>query len=100
MNNVTDAELAPIRRLLTLARADTGQASRVADILLAWWNAPECGGLDLATLWSLDPVIRDDVLLVLDFIALHPNYPDHYGLGDAFAALVARWRPQLGKPVP
>jgi hypothetical protein len=38
------------------------------------------------------------VLLVLEFIALHPNYPDRYGLRDEFAALVALWRPALGKP--
>ncbi len=100
MDTVSDAELAPIPRLLALARSDTGQAGRVADVLLAWWNAAECGGLDLTALWSLDPVIRDDVLLAIDFIALHPNYPDHYGLGDAFAALVALWRPTLGKPAP
>jgi hypothetical protein len=92
--------LAPVRRLLAVAHSDTGQASRVADVLLAWWNAADCGGLDLTALWSLDPVIRDDILLMIEFIALHPNYPDHYGLGDEFTALVARWRPTLGKPAP
>jgi hypothetical protein len=100
MNAVTEAELTPIRRLLVVARSDTGQAHRVANFLLAWWNATDCGGFDLTELWSLDPIIRDDMLLTLEFIALHPNYPDHYGLGDDFAAVVALWRPDVGRPAP
>jgi hypothetical protein len=100
MNAVTEAELTPIRRLLVVARSDTGQAHRVANFLLAWWNATDCGGFDLTEFWSLDPTIRDDMLLTLEFIALHPNYPDHYGLGDDFAAVVALWRPDVGRPAP
>jgi hypothetical protein len=99
-SEVNEADLAPVRRLLTITRSDTGQASRVADFLLAWWNAGDCGGFDLTELWSLDPIIRDDVLLVVEFIALHSNYPDHFGLADDFATLVARWRPKLGRPTP
>ncbi len=100
MDAVTEAELVPIRRLIAIAQSDTGQAARVADVLLAWWNAADCGGLDLTVLWTLDPVIRDDILLAIEFIALHPNYPDSYGLADEFAALAALWRPNLGKPAP
>jgi ParB family transcriptional regulator, chromosome partitioning protein len=100
MHAATEAELAPIRRLLAIARSDTGQAARVANFLLAWQNAADCGGIDLTELWSLDPVIRDDMLLALDVIALQPNDPDNDGLGDDFAALVALWRPALGRPAP
>ncbi|QOT82185.1 hypothetical protein [Cupriavidus basilensis] len=30
------------------------RARRVADFLLAWWNAGECSGFDLTNLWQLD----------------------------------------------
>jgi hypothetical protein len=83
------SDLAAIRRLLAIARSDAGQSRKVADFLLAWANAGECGGFDLTELWSVDPIIRDDMLLALEFTALHPNYPDHYGLGDAGRALAA-----------
>ena len=100
MDAVTEAELAPIRRPLPRARSNTGQAGRVADALLARSNATDCGGLDdLTTRGSLDPVIRGDVLLAIDVIALHPEYPAHDGLAGDFAALVAPWRPQRGRPV-
>ena len=74
-SDANEADLVPVRRLLAIARGGTGQAGRVANFLLAWWNANDCGGFDLAELWSLDPVIRDDVLLAIEFIALHPSRP-------------------------
>jgi hypothetical protein len=42
-----DAALAALDRLLAIAQADTGQSRRVANFLLAWWNAGECGGFHL-----------------------------------------------------
>ena len=89
----TPANLAALQRLIGIATTDTGQSRAVADFLLAWWNASACGGLDLTSLWSLAPSIRDDMLLVIDLIAHHREFPTAYGSGDAFAALVARWRP-------
>ncbi|WP_432612744.1 DUF7673 family protein [Mesorhizobium mediterraneum] len=39
---------AAFERLLPQARSDTGQSRRVADFILAWWNADELGGFDIA----------------------------------------------------
>lgn len=38
----TDAERDALVRLLKIGRSDTGQSRRVADFLLAWWNAASC----------------------------------------------------------
>lgn len=89
------AELAPIRRLIAIARSDTGQSRRVANFLLAWWSAGSCGGFDLTDLWSVDKKIADDMLATTAFIAGHQEYPDSYGLREDFETLVALWRPQL-----
>ena len=93
----TPANVAALQRLIGIATTDTGQSRAVADFLLAWWNASACGGLDLTSLWSVAPPIRDDMLLVIDLIAHHREFPTAYGLGDAFAALVARWRPGVAQ---
>ena len=86
---------AALRRLLDLARGDTGQCSKAADFLLAWWNARSCGGWDLTDLWTVDRAIADDMLAVAAFVAANHEYPNSYGLGAEFEALVARWRPHL-----
>jgi ParB family chromosome partitioning protein len=87
--------LAALRRLLAIAETDTGQSRRVADFLLAWWNARACGGFDPTDLWGVEASIRDDMLAVLQLIARERGFPTAYGLGDAFVALVRRWRPGL-----
>jgi len=89
------AELAPIRRLIATARGDTGQSRRVANFLLAWWNASDCGGFDLTDFWAVDKKIADDMLATAALIAGHHDYPDSYGLREDFEGLVALWRPQL-----
>lgn len=91
------ASLAALQRLIEIAATDTGQSRAVADFLLTWWNARACGGFDLTTLWRVAPPIRDDILLVLDLIAHHRNFPATYGLDDAFVSLVARWRPGIAQ---
>lgn len=40
---MTELERAALERLLGHAQRDTGQSRRVADFLLAWWNAANCG---------------------------------------------------------
>jgi hypothetical protein len=35
--------LAALDRLVAIAQSDTGQSRRVANFLLAWWNAGSCG---------------------------------------------------------
>ncbi|MCB8882954.1 hypothetical protein ACELLULO517_22090 [Acidisoma cellulosilytica] len=93
-----DPPLAALNRLIAIAQSDTGQARRVADFLLAWWNADDCGRFDFRDLWMVDRTIADDILSVLSLIALRQSYPDAYGLGEAFERLVKDWRPQLGAP--
>jgi hypothetical protein len=90
-----DPPLAALNRLLAIAQSDTGQARRVADFLLAWWNADDCGRFDFRDLWMVDKAISDDILAVLRLIALRQSYPDAYGLREPFEQLVKDWRPQL-----
>lgn len=87
-----------LHRLLAIARSDTGQSGRVTDFLLAWWNPQDCGKWALTDLWSVDRAIADDMLSVAAFISRRPAYPDTYGLGAEFEALMARWRPHLLAP--
>ncbi|WP_456304106.1 DUF7673 family protein, partial [Acetobacter pasteurianus] len=42
-----DNQRAALARLIKIAKGDTGQSRRVADFLLAWWNAGSCGSFDL-----------------------------------------------------
>ncbi|GAC1348326.1 MAG: hypothetical protein NVSMB18_36180 [Acetobacteraceae bacterium] len=88
-------ELPALRRLLAIAQSDTGQSRRVADFLLAWWNAQACGGFDLTALWSVEAPILDDMMTVMTMIARDREFPTAYGLGGEFELLVQRWRPGL-----
>ncbi len=87
--------LAALDRLIIIAQSDTGQSRRVANFLLAWWNAGNCGGFDLTDLWMVDRAIADDILTVTGLIAQSHVYPGEYGLKVEFEQLVADWRPHL-----
>lgn len=88
-----------VDRLLDLARSDTGQARRVASFLMAWWNAGDLGGFDIADLFSLDHAISADMATVFAFLGRHPGaiYVDAFGRREEMEALVALWRPELVK---
>ena len=88
-------EEAALRRLIEIAKRDTGQSRRVADFLLAWWNAAECGGFDLTNLFSVDDSIATDMVAIFALIARLSRYPDALGFGKDFAAIVREWRPEL-----
>jgi hypothetical protein len=90
-----DRERAALERLIQIAQSDTGQSRRVADFLLAWWNAAECGGFDLTDVWAVDASIAEDMLTIFTLLTVHHNYPDTLGYGKQFAALVHAWRPAL-----
>lgn len=92
-SRLTDEEQASLERLLVVARRDTHQAKRVADFLLAWWNAEECGGFDLVTFWSVDRAIASDMLQIVHLIARVQSYPDSLGYGREFGEIVSIWRP-------
>ncbi|MCY1281901.1 hypothetical protein D9M68_335490 [compost metagenome] len=98
MAQLTEEARAALERLLEHAQRDTGHSRRVADFLLAWWNAGECGGFDLTTAWSLDDDIVHDVVLLFGWVAYHKVYPDTLGYGSQFEALVRDWRPELVQP--
>ena len=86
---------AALKRLLRVARSDTGQSKRVADFLLAWWNARMCGGFDLTDLWGLDESLAEDALTVLRLMLETRAYPDTLGYAEEFAELIRAWRPHL-----
>jgi len=88
-------ELAALGRLIKIAKSDTGQSRRVADFLLAWWNAGSCGGFDLTNLWAVDGAIAEDMALVVRLIGRVHSYPDALGYGADFAEIVEQWRPEL-----
>jgi len=90
-----DPQLDALGRLVEIAKGDTGQSRRVADFLLAWWNAGQCGGFDLTNLWAVDRAIADDMAAVVSLIATVHNYPDTLGYGEDFEQIVAAWRPEL-----
>jgi len=89
--------MAAVRRLVNIAKGDTGQSRRVADFLLAWWNAGSCGSFDLTELWAVDGEIADDMVAVFRLIADRHEYPTAYDLGPDFEQIVAEWRPELLK---
>jgi len=91
-----DSERAALERLIQIAQRDTGQSRIVANFLLAWWNAAECGGFDLTDVWSVDASIAADMLTVFALLTLRHSYPDCLGYGQQFATLVQAWRPALG----
>lgn len=92
---LTEKERGALERLLAHAQRDSGQSRRVADFLLAWWNAGTCGGFDITTAWGLDQEIAEDVVTVFAFAATHNVYPDRLGYGPQFEAVVREWRPEL-----
>lgn len=95
---VRAAELEAVRRLVAIAQKDCGQSRRVANFLLAWWNAGTCGGFDLTDLWAVDAAIAADMVSVFALVARHSAYPDTLvpELQADFEALVHAWRPAQG----
>ena len=92
---MTTDQKAALERLIAIAQSDTGQARRVADFLLAWWNAGECGGFDLTNLWGVDASIAEDMGIVFGYVARANAYPDALGFNVQFQSIVRGWRPEL-----
>jgi hypothetical protein len=87
-------QLEALERLIKIAQADTGQSRRTAEFLLSWWNASNCGGFDLTTLWGVDTEIAADMITVFALVAnCHHRYPDDLGYGEEFRRIVHAWRP-------
>lgn len=93
----TTDELAAVRRLIHIAKSDTGQSRRCADFLLAWWNAGSCGGFDFTALWGVDKAIAADMVAVTGLVARCHDYPPGIDarFNDDFAEILREWRPEL-----
>lgn len=81
-------------RLIAVARSDTGQARRVANFLLAWWNGEDCGHFPIADLFGLDCTIATHITTIIGFLGQHEGaiYPDAFGRKQEMIELVERWR--------
>jgi hypothetical protein len=53
-----------LERLIRIAQGGTGQSRMTAEFLLSWWNAANCGGFDLTTIWGVDTEIAADMVTV------------------------------------
>ena len=95
MANLTEKESESLQRLIAHAKRDSGQSRRVAEFLLAWWNAGQCGGFDFSSMWACDDEIVSDMIVVFAFVARSSVYPDNLGLDADFSAIVSQWRPEL-----
>lgn len=92
---MTGRQQAALERLIRIAQADTGQSRRTAEFLLSWWNASNCGGFDLTTMWGVDTQIAADMVTVFGLVAGCHRYPDDLGYGEEFRRIVHAWRPAL-----
>ncbi|NTJ36391.1 hypothetical protein G6K86_32865 [Agrobacterium rhizogenes] len=84
-----------LEKLLNVAHEDTGQGRRVANFILAWWNAEVHGGFDLTDLADLDPHLCEDMTTIFTWLGREPTltYPDDYR--QEIEQIIARWRPHV-----
>lgn len=88
----TDEELAVLERLIQIAQEPTsGQSRRVAEFLLAWWDAPTFGGFNFSEAWGLDHQTTLDMAVVFSMITRIRVYPDQLGYAPAFKKILAIW---------
>jgi len=87
-----NSQRAALERLIRIAQGDTGQSRIVANFLLAWWNAEECGGFDLTDVWAVDTGVAVDMLRVFALLAACHQYPDALGYRKQFEQIVRAWR--------
>jgi len=84
-----------LEKLLNVAHQDTGQGGRVANFLLAWWNAEVHGGFDLTDLANVDREVADDMATIFTWMACEEtlSYPDAYK--PEIVEIIRRWRPHV-----
>jgi hypothetical protein len=92
---VSAAEHQALLRLLDVAAGNTGQSRRLADFLLAWWNAGSCGAFDITSTWGLDRALAVDVVTVFALAVHSGSYPDTLGYAELFERVIRQWRPEL-----
>ena len=86
-----DSARAALTRLIPLAMGDTGQARRVANFLMAWWNGPELGHFEIADMFGLDIDVANDITSVIVYI-------DGLGFAEEMQDVIALWRPSASAP--
>ena len=88
-------------RLIEIARSDTGQARRVANFLMAWWNGPELGHFEIADMFGLDIDVANDITSVIGFLGQNDRgavYIDGLGFAEEMQDVIALWRPSASAP--
>ncbi len=85
---------AALDRLLTVAMSNTGQSRIAANFLLAWWNATDLGGFELADLFAVDRAIASDMAIIFAFLGQQGGavYPDAFDGRAEIVALIRLWR--------
>ena len=94
-DQMLEGEKQALEKLLKIASGDTEQSRKVADFLLAWWNAGKCGGYDLTTAWGINDEIVEAMTTVFRLASRAHSYPDTLGYSEQFEALVRDWHPEL-----
>lgn len=95
---------AALRRLIEIAQRDTVHSQRVADFLLAWWNAPDCGGFNLKHLHcaAVNDEIANCMMTIVKYIA-RGGFSAHSlgydadadGFNENFESIARKWRPNF-----
>lgn len=83
-----------LEKLLNIAHEETGQARRVANFLLAWWNADVHGGFDLTDLANVDREVAEDMVTVFTFLAREEDVVYPYDYRIEIEQIIGRWRPR------
>ncbi len=87
-----DSARAALTRLIPIAMSDTGQARRVANFLMAWWNGPDLGHFEIADLFGLDVAIANDITSVIGFLGQNDRgavYIDSLGFAEEMQDIIA-----------
>ncbi len=84
-----------LEKLLNVAHGDTGQSRRVANFILAWWNADVHGGFNLTDLADVDRDVCEDMATIFTFLAREEDlvYPEAYK--PEIIQIIRRWRPDV-----
>ena len=82
-----------LSRLLEQADKSTKEARCVADLLLAWYDAPTFGCWNPVDIWNVDEVTGNNMLAVLQLIKESRAYIDELGFDREIQLVWQRWRP-------
>ncbi len=83
-----------LEKLLNAAHQDTGQGRRVANFILAWWNAEVHGGFDLTDLANVDREIGEDMVTIFAFLAREKDVVYPFDYRSEIKKIIEHWRAQ------